>query len=118
MTPKPITPGLHGLIDYSFAAALINVPKLLGCDKQTVFLYRVIGAQVFLYSAVTRQPLGIIPLISMKTHQKVDVGNLLGLALFTAYKGVRHNHKALIFNLGMVALGLTSVLLTHWDSNK
>ena len=118
MIQKPITPGLHGLIDYSFAAALISIPKLLDCDKQTVFLYRIIGAQVFIYSAVTKQPMGIIPLLSMKAHQKIDLSNLLALTLFNSYRSVRSNPKAVLFNFGMVALGLTTVLFTKWHSTK
>lgn len=114
MENKPITPVLHGLVDYAFAAALFGVPTKLGCNKKTVWLYRGLALEVFLYGAMTRQPLSLLPLISMKAHRMIDLANLSGLSLLTAYKGIRSKPKAVAFNLTMVALGITTVLLTRW----
>ena len=117
MKTKPITPATHGLIDYAFAAALFAVPGLIGCNKKTVQLYRGLALEVFLYGALTRQSLSLWPMIPMKVHKLIDVANLSGLSLLTSYKGIRNNPKAVGFNLGMVALGITTVLLTRWRKN-
>jgi hypothetical protein len=121
MKRKPISPAIHGLVDYGFALALATVPGLIGCNKKTVALYRGIALEVFLYGAATKHPLALIPMIPMKVHKIIDIANLSSLTLFTGYKGVRRNPRAKAFNMGMVALGLTSVLLTQWrrkDSGK
>ena len=114
MRSKPITPGLHGLIDYGFAAALFAVPGLIGCNKKTVTLYRGLALEVFLYGALTRQPFSLLPLIPLKVHKVIDIANLSGLSLLTGYSGIRRNPRAVRFNLGMVALGMTAVMLTQW----
>lgn len=114
MKNKPITPAMHGLTDYIFALALLTVPWLLGCNKKTVQLYRLIAAEVFFYGTLTKQPLGLLPIIPMKAHRAIDLVNLAGLSLFTGFKGIRKNTKAKIFNVGMVGLGLSAVLLTRW----
>jgi len=118
MKRKPITPAIHGLVDYAFAAALFAVPGLMGCNKKTVQLYRGLALEVFMYGALTRQPLGVLPMIPMKVHKLIDVANLSGLSVLTGYKGIRKNPKAVGFNLGMVALGITTVLLTQWPKKN
>jgi hypothetical protein len=114
MKMKPISPAIHGLVDYAFAAALFAVPGLIDCNKKTVQLYKGLALEVFLYGALTRQPLSLLPVMPMKVHKLIDVANLSGLSLLTAYKGIRRNTKAVGFNLGMVALGIATVLLTQW----
>lgn len=114
MKKNPINPGLHGLVDYAFAAVLFAVPRLIGCNKKTVKLYRGLALEVFLYGAMTRQPFALLPMIPMKVHKVIDMANLSGLTLLTAYKGIRKKPEAVAFNLGMVALGITTVLLTQW----
>lgn len=113
---KPITPGVHGLIDYGFALSLLAIPLLTKADKKTTKFYTMIAGQVFLYSALTKQPNAIKQLIPMRTHQKIDVVNLLGLAAFAGYKGVYRKKPTLAAHLGLLALGVTSVLLTNWKS--
>lgn len=111
---KPITPKMHGLIDYAFAAALFTVPAWIGCNAKTVKLYRGIAVEVLLYGAMTRHSLAPVPVIPMKVHKVVDIVNLSALSLLTGYKGIRKNPKATGFNLGMVASGIAAVLLTQW----
>jgi len=115
MKNKIIPPALHGLIDYGFAAALFAVPRLIGCNERTVRLYRGLALEVCLYGAMTRQPLALLPIIPMKVHKGIDMANLSDLTLLTIYKGIRKKPKAVAFNLGMVALGITTVLLTQWQ---
>jgi Ca2+/H+ antiporter len=114
MKLKPITPAMHGLVDYAFAAALLTVPSLIGCNRKTVGLYSGVAIEVFLYGAMTKQPAALWPLIPMKAHKLIDVANLSGLSLLTGYKGIRRKSNAVVFNIGMVALGLATVLLTQW----
>ena len=114
MNNKPISPGMHGLTDYAFGLALMTVPKLLNADKRTIKIYQALAIQIFLYSAVTRQPYALMPLMPMRTHKKVDLVNLGSLALFSAYKRVRSNKHTHALNIGMTVLGLATVLLTNW----
>jgi len=115
---KPISKGTHGLIDYGFALSLAAIPMLTGADRKTTNLYRMLAGQVFLYSALTKQPYAIKPLLSFLMHRKIDVVNLCGLALFSAYKGVAKRKPTLAAHLGLIALGVTTVLLTDWKNKN
>jgi hypothetical protein len=114
MKNKPITAGAHGLTDYAFGLALLTVPKMLGSDKRTVQIYQAMAGQIFLYSALTKQPYALKQVLSLPTHKKIDILNLATLALFSAYKGVRANKNTLAFNIGMTVLGMVTVCLTDW----
>ncbi len=114
MNSKPISKTTHGLIDYVFAAALFSVPKLIGCNPKTVKLYRGIALEVVLYSALSKDKLAPLPLVPMKVHKVIDIVNLGTLGLLSTYKGIRKRPKAIAFNLGMLAMGVTTVLLTRW----
>ena len=115
MSNKPITPAIHGAIDYFFGITLLTVPPLIGCSKKAIRYYRILGAEVILYGAITKQPLSAWPLIPMKTHRSIDVANLAELALLTCSKEIRRNSNASIFTWLMVAAGATAVLLTKWE---
>lgn len=108
---------MHGLVDYAFALALLTVPKIIGCNRKTVGMYREIATEVILYTAFTKQPVALFPLIPMKIHKNIDIANLSILGLLTMYKGIRRSSKSIAFNCGMVAMGATTVLLTQWKNN-
>jgi hypothetical protein len=111
---KPITPGIHGLIDYAFALSLVGIPLLTDANKKTRNIYFMLAGQVFLYSAFTKQPYALKRVVPMPTHQKIDIANLCGLALLSVYKGIAKQKATLGAHLGLTALGVASVLLTDW----
>jgi len=114
MKKKPISPGMHGLIDYAFGLALMTVPSLLSADRKTKFYYNLMGTQTLLYGSLTKQPYALAPLIPLPIHKKIDIGNLVGLAMFTGCSGILKRRSMLTFHLGMTALGLVNVLITNW----
>jgi hypothetical protein len=113
---KPITPKLHGLIDYGFSAVQAFVPTLLGVNKKAVKLYQATAINLLVYNIVTDHPVSAKSLIAYKTHYKIDVANVAGLALLTFYKGIRKDKKTLAFHVALVALAAANVLLTDWDA--
>jgi hypothetical protein len=118
LNTKPISPKIHGLIDYAFALALLVVPELIDSKKKTRLLYKIIAAEVFLYGAISKHPYAITPIIPFSLHKKIDIGNLTGLTLLSAYNGIRKHQPTLLFHAGMTVLGITTVLLTDWNNNQ
>jgi hypothetical protein len=116
MKAKPITPTLHGLIDYAFAVALFTVPGMIGSDKETRRIYKLIAMEVFLYGALSKQPLALKGLIPFRIHKKIDLANLTGLSLLGAFKGIRKHPATLAFHISTTLSGLASVLLTKWKN--
>ena len=116
MNNKPISPKMHGIIDYTFAAGLLILPSLFGLNKKARNLYKVMAAEMFLYSSLTNYPAGLSPLIPYETHRKLDVGNIAGMAADTLYKPIRKQKRAMIFHLVATTIAIASVLLTDWKA--
>lgn len=83
MASKPITPRLHGILDYATGAKLLALPKVLGLSgTRTGRVLRLAGAGHLAYSLLTKYELGVKPVIPYKTHLKIDAGG--AAALLTA----------------------------------
>jgi len=113
---KPISPKMHGIIDYAFTSAQIIVPSVLGVNKKADRLFKLLGSNLMIYNSLTNHGTSVKPVIPFKTHMYIDNYNLLGLFLLTAYKPIRKDRKALGFHLGFLALATLNVLLTDTSS--
>ena len=117
MNAKPITPHIHGIIDYAFAGTLLIAPSLLGLNKRAKRLYGCMAIDVAAYSALTDYPAGITPAISYDTHHKIDWVNIAGMAGATMCNDIKKDRTALAFHIGMTMLAIGNVLLTDWDAD-
>jgi hypothetical protein len=118
MNKKPISPKMHGVIDYAFATGLLVLPSLLGLNKKAKNLYKVMAAEMFLYSSLTDYPAGIASLIPYETHRKIDVANIAGMAADTLYKPIRKQKRAMLFHVIATTAALTTFLLTDWKDES
>lgn len=115
MNAKPISPKLHGLIDYALVGSLLTLPSLLGFNKTVKKIYSAEALGLLVYIALTDQPAAVKPLIPFPIHGKIDPFNVTQFALQTGLKAFRKERKALIFNLGFTAIAGLTVLLTDWN---
>ena len=77
--------------------------------------YNGLGYNVVAINGSTDHGAGFKPVISMKTHQKLDYANLALLyGMFTA-KRIRKDKNALAFHIGLTAFATVNVLLTDYD---
>ena len=114
---NPITPKLHGIMDYAFAATLLLAPPLLGLNKKASRLYKLLALDVVAYSALTDYPAGIKRLISYDTHHKIDGANIAGLVAGTMFKDIKKGKAELAFHIGITTIAIGIVLLTDWDAD-
>jgi hypothetical protein len=70
MNSKPISPTMHGAMDYALASVLLLAPSALGLSKKAVKSYKTLGINLLTYNALTDFPAGIKPLMSLQTHKK------------------------------------------------
>lgn len=103
-------------MDYGFVALQALLPVALGLSQKTTRRSQLMGAGVFAYSALTKSPVALHPLIPFSAHKWIDISTLTLLALTTMAQDVRRDKKAIAFNLGLVALGATAVALTNWKA--
>jgi hypothetical protein len=106
----------HGVIDYAFAATLLITPSLIGLKNK--LLFGLFGASTAGLAALTKDSLGIKPVLSLKTHRVMDIALLSGIAAAATSKEIRSHKRTLGFTLSLLALGLTTVLLTDWNSSS
>jgi hypothetical protein len=105
MAPKPITPRLHGILDYTTGAELLAAPALLGLGgTRTGRLLRAAGAGHIAYSLLTKYELGVAKVLPYKAHLAIDAIAAAGLAaapwlLGTKTDGVKGIAAPLYFGL-------------------
>ena len=115
---KPISPTLHGTLDYSTIAATIAAPKLLGFpDRARWTAYALAGGYLVL-SALTDYPPAVKRAVPFKAHGATDV--VLGAALpaFPWLLGFAKDRRARNFFLGLTGITMVVTALTDWDAEQ
>ena len=112
---KPISPNLHGLLDYATMAAVFLAPRLLPMPRRARRTARGLAAGYTAMSAMTEYPLAVRPTLPWRTHGQVDrvLGALLPALPFVL--GFGRDRAARNFFLGLAAVTVAVTLLTDWD---
>lgn len=113
---KPVTPQTHGIIDYVFSTVQLALPSALGLPKRAAKTYGALGAGFLAINAITDTPVAVKPLLSFKTHQRLDAAFLIGQAAMAFLPPVRKNKKTLAFHLAFLATAVTHYVLTDYGA--
>lgn len=115
MLPKVLSPKQHGITDWGFVAGLFVIPEVMNVNPKAKRFYNGLGYNVVAVNGSTDHGAGFKPVISMKTHQKLDYTNLALLYGMFAAKRIQKDRKALAFYIVLSALATVNVLLTDYD---
>jgi len=118
MNTKPVTPTLHGTIDYAFSGIQLLAPLALGLGPQMAKTYGALGLGFLGVNAFTDTPAGIRHSISFRNHQRLDLSFLAGLSLLSMVRFIRGNKKALRFHLAFLGLAVAHYVLTDYKSGS
>jgi hypothetical protein len=112
---KPISPKLHGIIDYLAVPLLLAAGPLFQFGGRAAQITSTVAGAVLVVSAFTNYPPGLVKMIPLKVHRMIDVA--LGL-MFIVYPHVFRfpEHSALAFFIGFGVLMLIVAMLTRWDT--
>ena len=112
---KPISPNLHGLLDYATMAAVFLAPKLLPMPRRARRTARRLAVGYTAMSALTEYPLSLHPTLPWRAHGQVDkvLGAMLPVVPFVL--GFGRNKAARNFFLGLAAVTVAVTLLTDWE---
>ncbi|MCW4469816.1 hypothetical protein OGH69_12620 [Flavobacterium sp. MFBS3-15] len=113
-----LSPTQHGTADWGFVAGLLLVPKVMGVNTKAQKFYNALACNVVAINGATDHDAGFAPLISVKTHQKLDYANIALLYAMFAAKMIRKDKKAVLFHTGLTALATVNVLLTDYDHDS
>jgi hypothetical protein len=112
---RPISPRIHGILDYSTSAAVAAAPLLFDFPKSARILFESLAAGYTSLSAVTDYPLSARRLVPFKAHGAAEA--VIGLALPAMPKvlGFRRNRAARNLCYGLSALTFVVAALTDWS---
>jgi hypothetical protein len=114
----PISPRVHGTLDYLLAAVLIAGPLVLNFhdDTATVFVL-VVGGAASLLAIGTNWSRGIVRVIPPVIHGVADIGATIALIIAPFVLGYSDHGLATVFCIVVGAGGLVATLLTRFESD-
>jgi hypothetical protein len=114
----PISPKLHGTLDYLLAAALITLPLAVNFhDEAATVIMLVIGGAAAVLAVGTAWSRGIVRVIPPEAHGVADICATIALIIAPFVFGFTDDTVALVLYLAIGAGGLIATLLTRFDSD-
>ena len=113
---KPISPKLHGIIDYLTVPLLLAAGPLFQFGGRAAQITSTVAGAVLVYSAATKYPPGLVKMIPLNIHRMIDV--VLAI-MFIIYPHVFRfpEHSALAFFIGFGVFSVIVVFLTDFSEN-
>ncbi|MCU1546835.1 MAG: hypothetical protein JWP30_1935 [Homoserinimonas sp.] len=113
---KPITPRVHGLIDYGFLLGNVAAPMMLGMSKTARILFASFGVIQGGLNAFTVQPYAVRKMVPFALHGLIEKGSSPVYALAPLLTGVAKEPKARAYWIAM-GIALVAVYnLTDWEA--
>jgi hypothetical protein len=114
----PISPRVHGTLDYPLATVLLGGPRVLNFreDTATAFVLAVGGAASVL-AVGTAWSRGIIRVIPPVAHGVADLAATTALIAAPFVLGFTRDRRATAFCVAVGAGGLGATLLTRFESD-
>jgi hypothetical protein len=114
----PISPQLHGTLDYPLAAILIAGPLVLHFDDETAkVVVLVIGGAAALLAVGTAWSRGIIRVLPPAWHGIADTVATIALIIAPWVFGYSDHTLASVFSWAVGGGGLVATLLTRFESD-
>jgi hypothetical protein len=76
---KPISPRVHGILDYMTAGFMFALPRVLGWSRTSTRLMDACAGAATVYSLMTRYELGLVKVLPLKAHLAMDAVSGAGL---------------------------------------
>ena len=115
---KPISPRIHGVLDYATSAAVATVPRTMNFPKPARVLFESLAAGYTGVSAVTDYPLSVKRLVPFKAHGATELAIAAVLPFLPWALGFADHRAARNLCFGLTALTVVVAALTDWDGNE
>jgi hypothetical protein len=115
---KPITPYMHGVIDYTTVAALAVAPRLMRFPARASRAAYALAMGYTAIAALTDYPLAARKVLPFKAHGAAElaIGSMLpALPWLLGFSG--HRAARNVF-LGLAGFSMAVALLTDWDKKS
>jgi len=115
---RPISPMMHGVLDYATVAATAAVPRLMGFPKQATMAADALAGGYGMLSSVTDYPLSARRVVPFKGHGLAEAAVGLALPFLPWALGFADNRAARNFFLGLTAVTFVVAAMTDWDADE
>ncbi|HEX6052131.1 MAG TPA: hypothetical protein VFZ21_22850 [Gemmatimonadaceae bacterium] len=114
----PISPRVHGILDYATSAAVAAAPALYNFPPKARGLFASLAAGYTGLSAVTNYPLSAKRLVPFKAHGATEAAIALALPFMPRALGFRRHRAARNLCYGLTALTFVVAALTDWNAER
>jgi hypothetical protein len=116
--PKPISPRIHGALDYTTSAMVAAVPVAMDFPPTARRLFQSLAAGYTGLSAVTDYPLSVRRVVPFKGHGAAELGIAALLPMAPWLLGFSKHRAARNLCYGLAALTVVVAALTDWDGEE
>lgn len=115
---RPITPRIHGVLDYTTSAAVAAAPYVMDFPKPARRLFGSLATGYTGLSAVTDYPLSVRRAVPFKAHGATEVAIAVALPLLPWVLGFADHKPARNLCFGLAALTFVVGALTDWNAEE
>lgn len=112
---KPISPRMHGVLDYATVLATAAAPTVFGFPERASRLCYALAGGYLGLSLLTDYPLGAKRVVPFPVHGAAEAALGLALPVLPRALGFDDRPAARNFLRGLTALTATVASLTDWD---
>lgn len=116
--PKPISPRVHGMIDYGTSAAVAAAPAVFSIPRAARNLFEALATGYTGLSSVTDYPLSLRRLVPFKVHGAAELAVAAILPAMPWLLGFADDRAARNMCFSLSALTLIVSALTDWDQHQ
>jgi hypothetical protein len=116
--PKPISPRVHGMLDYGTAVTVAALPAVMDVPPAARNLFEGLATSYTGLSSVTDYPLSLKRLVPFKAHGAVELAIGMLLPAMPWLLGFSENRTARNMCFALTGLTLVVSALTDWDQEN
>jgi len=114
----PISPRVHGILDYTTSAAVAAAPAIFNFPKPARRLFGSLAAGYTGLSSVTNYPMSAKRVVPFKAHGATELAIAAALPFMPRALGFSKHRAARNLCYGLTALTLVVAALTDWNAER
>ena len=115
---KPISPRIHGVLDYTTSAAVAAAPRAMNFPRPARMLFESLAGGYTGLSAATDYPLSLKRLVPFKAHGATELAIAAALPFLPWALGFADHRAARNLCFGLTALTVVVAALTDWEGTE
>ncbi|HYW50677.1 MAG TPA: hypothetical protein VE861_08730 [Gemmatimonadaceae bacterium] len=115
---KPISPAMHGALDYATSAAVAVAPHVFDFPQPATRLFSSLAASYTALSSVTDYPASLARVVPFRAHGAAEIAIGLALPFLPRALGFERHRAARNACYALAAVTFVVAALTQWDNRR